>query len=83
MTSLAIKDLEMTKALSREELAAVHGGFVMANAGQFGSGFNQAGGGIFSPTIGIQVNPQIITQVPLNLDIAAIIASAGTVVAQA
>ncbi len=82
MTSLLIKDLEMNKALSNEDLAAVRGGSNLAllvgpvqNA-QNGGGFNFA-----SPNI--QVAPQIVTQTDTSVDIASVIASMNTAIGQA
>ena len=82
MKSLLVKDLEMTKALSREDLAAVRGGSNLAlllgpvQSGQNGGGFSFA-----SPVI--QVAPQTVVQTDTTVDIASIIASMNTALSQA
>ncbi len=82
MTSILIKDLEMNKALSNEDLAAVRGGSNLAllvgpvQNSQNGGGFNFA-----SPNI--QVAPQIVTQTDTTVDIASVIASMNTAIGQA
>jgi hypothetical protein len=83
MTALKIQDLEVSKDLTRKDLAAVRGGF---NAALIG-GQTVFGGGILSPTIAVntptlsQISVAPVTIVDLNL--ANIIASANTGVLQA
>jgi hypothetical protein len=86
MKSLTIKDLEMNKELNGADLAAVRGG---SNFG-FQGGQSVAGGGVLS--IGspvIAVNVPTLTQTDIHpvtnidLNLANIIASAGTLVGQA
>ncbi|MFM9886495.1 MAG: hypothetical protein ACKVQT_26000 [Burkholderiales bacterium] len=80
MKSLLIKDLEMTKALGREELAAVYGG--SNNIMAFGPGMNVAGGFLFGSPI-TQVAPQIVVSADTTVDIASVIASMNTALSQA
>ena len=85
MKSLTIKDLEISKELTREELSAVRGGF------EFGAQGGQTVGAasllsIGSPVIAVnlptltQTNVNPVTNIDLNL--ANIIASANTGVLQ-
>jgi hypothetical protein len=85
MKSLTIKDLEMNKDLTGEELSAVQGGF------NFGAQGGQTVGAASLLSIGspvIAVNVPSLTQldihpeVNLNLNLANIVASAGTGVLQ-
>jgi hypothetical protein len=78
--SLLINDLEMNKALSREDLAAVRGGSNDVFA--FGPGQNVAAGFIFASPI-TQVAPQIIVSADTTVDIASVIASMNTALSQA
>ena len=80
MKSLLIKDLEMTKALSHEDLAAVRGG--SNNVLAFGPSMNVAGGFLFASPI-TQVAPQIVVTADTTVDIASVIASMNTALSQA
>ena len=85
-----IKDLELSHDMSRDEKVAVHGGAASNDLLALMSGSTLANGptgvSIGSPVI--QVNPQIQTIVPtatdikLDLNIANILQSAGSLVAQ-
>lgn len=80
---MMIKDLEISKELTAGELSAVRGGDASTAGQQFGSGQAVGAGLISIGSPAIQVNPQIMPQIALNLDIAAIIASANAAVGQA
>ena len=81
MTSLQIKDIAINKDLSSEDLAAVRGGSNVAflvgpvQNTQNGGGFNFA-----SPNV--QVAPQTVTQSDTTVNIASVIASMNTAIAQ-
>ncbi len=82
MKSLIIKDLEMTKALSREDLAAVRGGSNLALL--FGPTQNaQNGGGFSFASPVIQVAPQTVVLTETVVDMASVIASMNTALSQA
>ena len=78
---LSIKDLEIAKELSIEERAAVRGGsnFALlvgpAQGAQNGGGFS-----LGSPVV--QVAPQTVTQTDTTVDIASVVASMNTALAQ-
>ncbi len=82
MKSLMIKDLEVTKALSREELVAVRGGsnfafvFGPTQNAQNGGGFNNA-----SPVT--QTAPQTVTGTETTVQILNVLQSMNTAVSQA
>ncbi len=81
MKSLMIKDLEMTKALSREALVAVRGGsnfallFGPIQVAQNGGGFNNA-----SPVS--QVAPQTVTGTETTVQMINVLQSMNTALAQ-
>ncbi len=81
MTSLHIKDIAISKALSNDDLAAVRGGSNVAflvgptQVAQNGGGFNFG-----SPNV--QVAPQTVTQSDTTVNIASVIASMNTALAQ-
>jgi hypothetical protein len=81
MKSLMIKDLEMTKELSAAERAAVHGGSNLASLVGSAQLVGPSDVSIGSPNI--QINPQIVTQTDTTVDLATVIASANTAIAQA
>ncbi|MFM9886496.1 MAG: hypothetical protein ACKVQT_26005 [Burkholderiales bacterium] len=80
MKSLMIKDLEMTKALSREALVALRGG--SNNILVAGPVQNVAGGFLFGSPV-TQVAPQTVNANETTVNIASIIGSANTLLAQA
>ena len=76
-----IKDLAISKELSLEECAAVRGG--MNAAVLFGPSQDaQNGGGFSFASPVIQVAPQTVTQTDTTVDIASVIASMNTGIAQ-
>jgi hypothetical protein len=80
MKSLMIKDLDLAKELSREERGAVRGG---SNAAVlFGPVQNAQNGGFSFASPVVQVAPQTVTQNDTTVQIASVIASAGTLIAQ-
>jgi hypothetical protein len=81
MKSVMIKDLEMTKELSREERAAVRGGSnlaILVGPAQIA----QNGGFSFASPVS-QVAPQNVSQNETNVQLANVLASAGTLIEQA
>jgi len=81
MKSLMIKDLEMTKELSREERAAVRGG---SNAAVlFGAVQSAQNGGFSFASPVSQVAPQTVAQNDTTVQIANVLASANTLIEQA
>jgi hypothetical protein len=87
---MMIKDLEVSKELAREELSAVRGGQNLGVAGGQGADQGVLGGGLFSPTIAVNVpvNVPTLTQTDIrpvtavDLDLANVIGSAGTLIHQ-
>jgi hypothetical protein len=81
---MMIKDLEISKELSGKDLSAVRGGN-FALVGGLNQGVVQ-GGGIFSPNTNVAVNAPSVTQTDVrpesNLNIANVVASANTLLAQ-
>ncbi|MFA7387138.1 MAG: hypothetical protein WCZ87_05700 [Thiohalobacteraceae bacterium] len=85
---MMIKDLESSKELARDELAAVRGGFNVGYVG--GQQANQlvAGGGILSPTTAVNapVNAPVLVQMDndpatlVDIDTTNVLASVGTLV---
>ncbi len=79
MKSLMIKDLEMNKALSREDLVAVRGG--SNNIAVVGATQNVVGGFLFGSPV-TQTAPQTVSANETTVNIASIIGSANTLLAQ-
>ncbi len=79
MKSLMIKDLEMTKTLSREDLVALRGG--SNNIAVAGPMQNVVGGFLFGSPV-TQVAPQTVNANDTTVNIASIIGSANTFLAQ-
>jgi hypothetical protein len=77
---MMIKDLEMTKELSREERAAVRGGSNFALLVGPSQAAQNGGFSFASPVV--QVAPQTVTQTDTTVDIASVIASANTAILQ-
>jgi hypothetical protein len=79
MQALIIKDLEISKELTRKDLSAVRGGFVL---GALGGNSVANGGGILNTTLGI--NLPVLTAVEVapvtvvNVDLANVVASLNT-----
>lgn len=81
MKSVMIKDLEMTKELNRAERAAVRGG---SNLAILVGGVQNAQNGGFSFASPVsQTAPQTVSQNETNVQIANVLASAGTLIEQA
>ena len=81
MTSILIKDLAINKDLSSEDLAAVRGGSNLAFL--VGPSQNaQNGGGFSFASPVIQVAPQTVTQTDTTVNLASVIASMNTALAQ-
>jgi len=79
--NLTIKDLAIAKELSLEERAAVRGGSNVAFlVGPYQSAQNGGGFSLASPVV--QVAPQTVTQTDTTVDIATVIASMNTALAQ-
>ena len=76
-----INDLAIARDLSVEECAAVRGGSDAAFL--FGPAQVGPSGGFSFASPMIQVAPQIVTQTDTNVDIASVIASMNTAIAQA
>jgi hypothetical protein len=79
--NLTIKDLAIAKELSLEERAAVRGGSNLALvAGPMQNVQGNNGFSLGSPVV--QIAPQTVTQTDTTVDIASVIASANTNLAQ-
>ncbi|MFN0304096.1 MAG: hypothetical protein ACKVQU_27500 [Burkholderiales bacterium] len=79
MKSLMIKDLEVTKSLSREELVAVRGG--SNNIFLVGPTQNVAGGFLFGSPV-TQTAPQTVNANETTVNIATVNASLNTALSQ-
>jgi hypothetical protein len=80
--NLSIKDLEVSKDLSREERAAVRGGGGTNLALVLGPVQVAGNGGFNFASPNTQVAPQTVTQTNTEVDMASVIASANTLIAQ-
>jgi hypothetical protein len=82
MTTLMVKDLEISKELTRKELSGVRGGVALAGAG--GQTLGMPGISLFSPIVA--VNTPIATAInvepKIDIDVANVIGSALTAVSQ-
>ena len=77
---MEIKDLAVSKELSAEELEAVKGG---SNIALVQGPVQMAGNGGFNfASPNVQIAPQTVTQTDTTVDIATVIASAGTLIGQ-
>lgn len=77
---MQIKDLEVSKELASEDLAEVRGG---SNVAMVIGAQQLAGNGGFNFASGnMQVAPQTVTQQDTTVDIASVLASAGTLINQ-
>ncbi len=77
---MQIKDLEVSKELSAEELEAVKGG---SNLAVLMGPVQAAGNGGFNfASPNVQIAPQTVTQTDTTVDIATVIASANTAIGQ-
>jgi hypothetical protein len=76
-----IKDLAIAKDLSLEERAAVRGGSNFALVAGPAQNVQGNGGFSFASPV-VQVAPQTVTQTDTTVDIASVIASAGTTIGQ-
>lgn len=79
MKSLMIKDLEVTKSLSREELVAVRGG--SNNISLVGPAQNVVGGFLFGSPV-TQTAPQTVSATETTVNIANVLQSLNTTLSQ-
>lgn len=90
MQSLTIKDLEITRELSDQESAALHGGTATNTVGALlvGSTLLNGASGVSIGSPVVQANPQVQTittsasDVYLHSDVASIVQSANTLLGQ-
>ena len=80
---MLIKDLEISKELTRKDLSAVRGGF---NAAIVGGQFVASGGGVFNTTVAsnapIVAQSEVAPVTSVELNTANVIGALGTFIAQ-